>query len=169
MSIQIGLRQAEKQRIKFSFRIPFLPDPKQRISKKSSKKIQKIKKKKNHCGIISIQMGLRLAEKEMKKILFRIRFLPDPGQRIPKKIAKKFKKLKNIILVLFLSKPGRYRLRKREKFSFRISFLPDLGQRIRKKKQQKNSKNLKTSFWHYLYPNQAKIGREGEKKNFFPT
>ena len=47
MSIQIGLRQAEKQRIKFSFRIPFLPDPKQRISKKSSKKIQKIKKKKS--------------------------------------------------------------------------------------------------------------------------
>ena len=54
----------------------------------------------------SMQTGMRKAEKEKKKLLSRIPFLPDPDQKIPKKIAKKFKKLKNIIPALFLSKPG---------------------------------------------------------------
>ena len=31
-------------------------------------------------------------ERARKKFLSRIPFLPDPGQKIPKKIAKKFKK-----------------------------------------------------------------------------
>ena len=58
-------------------------------SKKNCKKIQKIKK--NNSGIISIQNGMRLAEKERKKFYSRIPFLPAPGKKIPKKILKKIK------------------------------------------------------------------------------
>ena len=57
--------------------------------KKNTKKIQEIKK--HFSGIISIKTGMRYAEKEKKKIWFRIPFLLDLGKKIPKKIAKKFK------------------------------------------------------------------------------
>ena len=49
---------------------------------------------------------MRQAEKEKKKIYFRISFKLDPGKKIPKKIAKKLKKLKNLIPTLFLAKTG---------------------------------------------------------------
>ena len=144
------MRQVEKEKKKFQSRIPFLPDPGQKIAKKFQKiqkhnsdiisietglgQIKKKKKKKNlvpnsvptrhgheyskkkkqknsknkkhYSGIISIQIWKRQAEKERIKFQSRIPFLPDPGQKIPKKIEKKLKKLKNIILVLFLSKLG---------------------------------------------------------------
>ena len=58
---------------------------------------------------------MRQAEKEKKKIYFRISFKLDPGKKIPKKIAKKLKKLKNLIPTLFLAKTGRDMPRKREK------------------------------------------------------
>ena len=61
-------------------------------SQTNSKKIQRIKK--HHSGIISIQIGLRWAEKEWKKFTYQISFLPDLGYKIPKKIVNKFKKLK---------------------------------------------------------------------------
>ena len=81
--------------------------------KKNSKKIQKIKQP--HSDIISIQNGMRLAEKEKKKFQSRIPLLLDPGKKIPKKIAKKFEKLKNVIPALFLFKPGLDSPRKRKK------------------------------------------------------
>ena len=68
------------------------------------KKNQKIKKV--NSGIISIQNGMREAEKERKKFKSQIPFMLDPGKKIPKKIEKKFKKLKKLILALFLSKMG---------------------------------------------------------------
>ena len=34
---------------------------------------------------------------------------------------------------------------------------------------QKNSKNLKTSFRHFFYPNRDEIGQEREKKNLVPN
>ena len=68
-------------------------------SKKKSKKFQKIKKV--NSGIISIQNGLREAEKEIKKILFLISFILNPGKKTPKKIAKKFKKLKPLSRIIF--------------------------------------------------------------------
>ena len=41
---------------------------------------------------------------EEKKIYFRIPFILDSGEKIPKKIAKKLKKLKNLSPILFLAK-----------------------------------------------------------------
>ena len=87
--------------------------PTQRELENSKKNSQKIKKV--NSGIISIQIGLRVAKKEGKKILSRIPFILDPGKKIPKTKPKKFKKLINLILALFLAKTGWDRLRKREK------------------------------------------------------
>ena len=56
----------------------------------------------------------RPRKSEKKKIYRSDQFLPDPEQRIKKKIAKKFKKLKNILMASFQAKTGRERLRKSE-------------------------------------------------------
>ena len=68
------------------------------------KKIQKIKKPLS--SIIYSLNGIRLAEKERKKILVPSSVHTRPRQEnYEKKIAKKFKKLKkNLILALFLAK-----------------------------------------------------------------
>ena len=60
------MRWAKKDRKKFYSQILFLPNPSEKIPKKKVKKIQKIKKV--NSGIISIQNGLREAEKERKEI-----------------------------------------------------------------------------------------------------
>ena len=44
--------------------------------------------------------------RKVKNILVTNSVLPDPGKKIPKKIAKKVKKLKNIISTEFQSKQG---------------------------------------------------------------
>ena len=84
--------------------------PWQENSETNRKKNQKIKKLTS--SKISIQKGLRDAEKEKKKFQSRITFLPQPGKKIPKKITKKFKKSENLFLELFLAKTGCDRLRK---------------------------------------------------------
>ena len=103
ISIETEIRQAEKGEKNFS---PEFHSNQTRARKfqKNSKEIQEIKK--HHSDIISINTGMRQAEKKKNKIQSRIPFLPNPGKKIRKKIAKKFKKLNNIILALFLSKPG---------------------------------------------------------------
>ena len=107
------MRQAERERKKFQSRIPFLPDPGQKMPKRKSKKIQK-----HHSGIISFQTVMRQAEKEKKKNL-------SPEFR---------------------------------------SYL------TRARKFQKNSKqNSKTSFRHYFNPNRDEISREREKKILVPN
>ena len=78
--------------------------PGQENSQRNSKKIQKIKKL--NSSFISIQKGLREAEKERKKFWSRIPFILNLGKKISKKIAKKFKKLNNPFLALFLAKTG---------------------------------------------------------------
>ena len=50
---------------------------------KNSKNIQKIKKPLS--DIIFSQNGIRLAEKERKKILSRVLFVPNPSKKIKKK------------------------------------------------------------------------------------
>ena len=65
------------------------------------KKIKKV-----NSSIISIQNGLKEAEKERKKFQSRIPFILHPKKKIAKKIAKKFKKLKNLFLALFIAKNG---------------------------------------------------------------
>ena len=64
---QTGWDRPRKRKKKFWTRILFRPNPSQKIPKKIAKKIQKIKKV--NSGFISIQKGLREAEKERKKIL----------------------------------------------------------------------------------------------------
>ena len=93
--------------------MPFMLDQGKRIPKIIAKKLKKLKKPLS--DIIFCQNGTRLAEKEKKKINFRIPFMLDRGMKIPKKIAKKFKKLKKLFLTLFLAKTGRDRPRKRKK------------------------------------------------------
>ena len=96
------MREAEKERKKFSPEFRSYSTRARKFRKKS-KKIQKIKIP--HSGIIFSQHGMRLAEKEGKKIL-----LPNFVPTIPelenskKKKAKNFKKLKMLIPALFLSK-----------------------------------------------------------------
>ena len=60
------MRLAEKEKKKILDPNSVSTQPKLENSKKNSKKIQKIKK--FNSGIISIQNGLREAEKEIKKI-----------------------------------------------------------------------------------------------------
>ena len=98
---QNGMRQAEKERKKFQFQIPFILDPGKKILKKNSKTI-----KKSLSDIIFSQNGMRLAEKVGKKFYFRIPIVLDPGTKIPKNIAKKLKKSKNLFPILILAKPG---------------------------------------------------------------
>ena len=85
------MRQTEKLKTKFRFRVPFVLDQGKKIPKKIAKEFKKIIKPLP--GVISSQYGMRQAEKVKTKFYSRIPFIPDPGKKIPKKIAKKFKKL----------------------------------------------------------------------------
>ena len=68
-------------------------------------------------------------------------FLPNPKQRIEKKIAKKFKKLKNTIIASFQVKTGWERSRKSENKNYHFDrFLPDPKQQNPKKKVKKIQK-----------------------------
>ena len=75
-----------------------------RSRKFQNKKIQKMKKV--YSSIISIENGLKEAEKDREKFSSRIPFIHPPGKKIAKKIAKKFKKLKNLLSALFIAKMG---------------------------------------------------------------
>ena len=59
------MRQAEKEKKKFYFRIPFKLDSGKKIPKKIAKKLKKLKKPLS--DIIFYQNGMRQAEKENKK------------------------------------------------------------------------------------------------------
>ena len=62
----------------------------------------------------------RLRKSDKKNYRFD-HFLPDPKQRIPKKITKKSKKLKSTVMAYCKANPGQERQRKseRKKLSFR--------------------------------------------------
>ena len=81
------MRWANKERKKFNPKFCSYPIR----ARKFQKKKQKIKKV--NSGIISIQNGLREAEKERKEIYSRIPFILDPSWKIPKN--KKQKNSKN--------------------------------------------------------------------------
>ena len=68
-------------------------------------------------------------------------FLPDPGQKFPKKKSKKIHKIKkHHFNIISMETRIRQAENKRIKFQSRFPFLPDPGMKITKK-QQKNSKN----------------------------
>ena len=105
MLCQNGMRMAKKEKKKKKL----VPNsvhtrPGQENSEKNSKKIEKSKQPLS-C-IIQPKRNKIGREREKKKIHSRIPFILDPGNEIPKKIAKKLRKLKNLILALFLSKMG---------------------------------------------------------------
>ena len=99
-----GMRQAEKERKEFQTRIPLILDSGEKIPKKNSKKIQKIKKQLS--SVIFSLKGMRQGEKERKEFQTRIPLILDPWVKIPKKHCKKVKKLKNNFTALFFAKTG---------------------------------------------------------------
>ena len=84
------MRKAEKEIKEFQTRIPLKLDPGEQITKKNSKKIQKIREQ--LFGIIFSQIGMRQAEKERKQFQTPIPLILDPGEKIPKKNSKKIQK-----------------------------------------------------------------------------
>ena len=50
--------------------------------------------------------GMRQAEKEREEFYTPIPLVVDPGEKIPKKIAKKFRKLKNQLSYIIFSQNG---------------------------------------------------------------
>ena len=126
------MRQAEKEKKKFYFQIPFILD----ADKKIPKKFKIIKN--SLSDIIFGENRMRQAKKERKKFYSRMPFILDPGKKIPKKIVMKLKKLKNHFPTFFIAKMGCDRPRKIEK-NFTSEFRSN-STRARKfrKKQQKN-------------------------------
>ena len=199
------MRQAEKVKTKFYSKIPFLLDPRKKIPKKNSKKIQKIKKtsflryfqpKRDEIGrewqkkILDPNSVHTRPEKEnskknskkiqkIKKRNFLHYFQPkrdevgrereekiqvpnsvhtQPGQENSEKNSKKIQKIKKPLFGIIPSQNGMRQAKKEKKnFSpeFR-SYQTPAGQFRRK--QQKNSKNQKTTFQHYFWPKWDEIG-----------
>ena len=142
------MRQAEKERKQFQTPILFILDPGEKIPKKNSKTIQKIKNQ--LAGVTFSQNGMRQAEKEITEFYTRILLILDPGEKIPKKIAKKFKKIKKQLLVVIFSKNGtRYDEigRERDKIIFdpNSAYTRPGGENC-KNKTAKKYKKLKNNF-----------------------
>ena len=56
-----------------------------------------------------------------------------------------------------------------KEFQTQIPLILDPGEQITKKKQQKNSKNQRTTIRHYFQPNWDETGREREKTILDPN
>ena len=101
---QNTMRQAEKEKKKFYFRIPFELDSGKKIPKKIAKKLKKLKKPLS--DFIFCQNGMSQAETEKKEILLPNSVHTRLGQENSEKVANKLKKLKNLFPTLFLAKTG---------------------------------------------------------------
>ena len=77
----------------FSPKFHSCPNRARKFQIKNSKKIHRIRK--HHFGIISIQIGMRQAEKEKKKNLVPNSVPTQPGQENSKKNSKTILKIKN--------------------------------------------------------------------------
>ena len=102
------MSKAEKERKEFQTPISLVLDPWQKIPKKNSKKIRKIKKRLS--GVIFSQNGMRQEDigLERGKIILESNsaHTRPGGANSEKKIAKKFEKLRNDFPALFLAKTG---------------------------------------------------------------
>ena len=85
------MRQAEKEKKEFYFRIPFKLDSGKKIQKKIAKKLKKLKKPLS--DIIFYQNGMRQAEKEKKKNLPPNSVQARPRQENSEKNSKKIEKI----------------------------------------------------------------------------
>ena len=118
-----------------------------RILKKNSKKIQKIRT--HHHSFFSSQNRLEKAEKNKKvKVIDPFRSYPVLNRKLKKKIAKKFKKLINTVMDSFQAKIGWKRMRKSKNKNYRS--VPFRSVPTRNRNFQKNSKNIqKIKKYHY--------------------
>ena len=82
------MRQDEKEKKKFYFRILFKPDSGKKIPKKIAKKLEKLKKPLSDINFSQNGMRQIDREREKKKIYSRIPFILDPDKKIPKKLQK---------------------------------------------------------------------------------
>ena len=119
---KIGWKRLRKRENKNSRSALFLPDPKQKISKKQQKNL---KIKKYHYGFISSQKQVgKGGEGDKIKIIITFRSYPTRNLKF-KKNSNKFKKLKYTIIATFQDKIGWKRPRKREYKEYRsVSFQP---------------------------------------------
>ena len=113
---------------------------------------------------------MRQAEIQKKKILPPNSVDSRPRQENSEKNSKKIEKIKKTSFRhYFLPKRdeiGREREKKNKNFTSEFRSCLTEGRKLRKK-QEKNLKNLKTSFRHYSQPKRDEIGREREKKKFY--
>ena len=126
------MRQAEKEKKKFYFRIPFILDSGKKIPKKITNKLKKLKNL--FPTLFLAKTGWDRPRKREKH--FTPEFRSYSTQT--KKKAKKLKKLKNLFPTLFLAKTGWDRPKNREK-----NFTPEFrAYSTQTRKFQKNSKKI---------------------------
>ena len=118
---KIGWKWPRKSENKNSSSAPFLPNAKQKISKKQQKNL---KIKKYHYGFITSQKQVgKGGERDKIKIIVTFRFYPTRNLKFKKNINK-FKKLKYTIIATFQDKIGWKRPRKRESKNYQsVPFL----------------------------------------------
>ena len=140
------MRQAEKEKKKFYFRIPFKPDSGKKIPKTIAKKLKKLKKPLSDNNFS--QNGMRQAEKEKKK-----NFTPEfrsyltQARKFRKKIAKKLKKLKKPLSDIIFCQNGMRQAEKEKKKILLPNFVQSrLGQENSEKNCKKIEKIKKTAF-----------------------
>ena len=110
---------------------------------------------------------MRQAKKEINECQTRIPLILDPGEKIQKKNSKKIQKLKKQLSGVIFSQNGIRQddigLERDKRILDPNSAHTRPGGANYKKKQQKNSKNQRTTIRHYFQPNWDETGREREK------
>ena len=127
--------------------------------KTKNKKIQKMKKV--YSSIISIENGLKEAEKDREKFQSRIPFILHPG----KKITKKIQKIKKPPSGIIFSQNGMRQAEKQKKFSPEFHSYSTWARKLRKKQKKKIKKPLSSLFYSQNRMRKA----EKEKKHLVPN
>ena len=126
------MKKAEKVKTKFYSRIPFLLDPGKKISKKNSKKIQKITNPLP--GIFFLPKRDEIGRKSENKILLQNSVHTRPRQENSEKNSKKMQKISKPLPGIIFSPNGiRYATKAKTKFCYRIPFILDPGKKFLKK------------------------------------
>ena len=111
---------------------------------------------------------MRQAEKGIKEFYTLIPLIIDPGEKIPKKNSKKILKIKKQLCGVIFSQ-NRMRQDEIGREGDKRILDPNSahtrpGGANSEKKQQKTSKNQRTTFFHYFQANRDETGREREKR-----
>ena len=106
---------------------------------------------------------MRQAKKERKKFQSRIPFVLDPGNKIPKKIAKQFTKSNNLFSAVFLTKRDEIGRKGEKKNMSGNPFILDQGKKILKN----NSKKIQKKLFPALFIAKMGCGRPRKGENNF--